>query len=58
MHSQIKLTLQIRLMQLTTFESRASSTRKDQASTFVYYQNICYKQKVSEEGVRKKLSLW
>ena len=25
---------------------------------FDYYQNIRYKQKVSEEGVRKKLSLW
>ena len=25
---------------------------------FVYYQNIRYKQKVSEEGARKKLSLW
>ena len=33
MHSQIKPTLPICLMQLTTFESRASSTRKDRAST-------------------------
>ena len=30
---KIKLTLPIRLMQLTTFESRASSTQKDRAST-------------------------
>ena len=33
MHSQIKPTLPIRLMRLTTFESRAWSTRKDRAST-------------------------
>ena len=41
-------------MQHITFESRASSTRKDRASTLCLLSEYVTK-KVSEEGVRKKI---
>ena len=58
MHSQIKPTLPIRLMQLLCSNHGLRQRANIGLALFVHYQNIRYKRKVSEEGVRKKLSSW
>ena len=54
MHSQIKPTLPMRLMQLRSNHGLRQCAKIGLA-LFVYFRNIRYIQKVSEEGVRKKI---